>query len=119
MQWDERDARALADLEQELMEPAVRRFRRRWWAGTAAAGVLAAGALAVLGPAAFPLLLVAMLTGGLLLVAGISEPPAVPRDGEQAAPAGRATPPAAPRRRAATAQRRRARHQPRGCSTKS
>jgi hypothetical protein len=72
------DLDVLAALEQELLAPAVRRLRRRFWIGTATLFVATAAGLAVGGLAALPVLYVVLLTGGLALVARTTESPVRP-----------------------------------------
>ena len=99
---DRHEAQVLADLEQQLFPAAVRRLRRRFCAAVTAAVAATAAGLALLGPRFLPLLLVALLVGGLAVVARIT-----PVD--DPAPAGH---------RPAHGHLRRARHAS-GCSTKS
>ncbi|MGY1742076.1 MULTISPECIES: hypothetical protein [unclassified Blastococcus] len=98
------EADALADLEQQLFPPAVRRLRRRFCAATAGGAAGTAGAFALLGLRALPVLLLLLVGGGLVAVARITGPATAPPP----APA----PPTAPAPPARPAQ-------PRGCSTKS
>ncbi|WP_029432005.1 hypothetical protein [Blastococcus sp. URHD0036] len=97
---DRHDHQVLAALEQELLAPAVRRLRRRFWIGTATLVAATVAGLALAGPAALPVLYVVLLTGGLALVARTTESPARP-----AVQPRHATP--------------RPGRQPLGCSTKS
>jgi hypothetical protein len=97
---DRHDAAVLAALEQQLLEPAVRRLRRRFCAGTAGLVVATVGAFALLGLAALPVLYAVLVSGALLLVARTTDVPAPPIRRVHHGPA-------------------RARHQPLGCSTKS
>ncbi|SEO46083.1 hypothetical protein [Trujillonella endophytica] len=112
---DSSEAQVLADLEQELLAPAVRRLRRRFCAVTAVAAAAAVGAFAVLGLAALPVLYVVLLAGGLVLVARATDRPGLPApdglgDGRPERPRHRHRHPL---------RHRHPRRQPLGCSTKS